>query len=49
MPEGNIMHGEPIKYGKPIERKVTAATAGSYLGLSAVTTNVRGSATFKID
>ncbi|MFI6909634.1 hypothetical protein ACIBKY_50825 [Nonomuraea sp. NPDC050394] len=30
------MHGDPIQYGKPpVERKVTAATAGSYLGLLA--------------
>ncbi|MER6505926.1 hypothetical protein ABT158_03895 [Nonomuraea sp. NPDC001636] len=32
------MHGESISYGKPVERKVTAATAGSYLGLLAVLT-----------
>lgn len=33
------MHGDPITYGKPkVERKVTAATAGSYLGLLAVLT-----------
>ncbi len=32
------MHGDPVTYGKPIERKVTAATAGSYLGLVAVLT-----------
>ncbi|MEU5863476.1 hypothetical protein ABZ815_20065 [Nonomuraea sp. NPDC047529] len=32
------MHGEPISYGKPVERKVTAATAGSYLGLLTVLT-----------
>lgn len=33
------MHGEPVTYGKPpVERKVTAATAGSYLGLLAVLT-----------
>jgi hypothetical protein len=33
------MHGEPISYGKPkVERKVTAATAGSYLGLLAILT-----------
>ncbi|MFI6182505.1 hypothetical protein ACIA8R_43750 [Nonomuraea sp. NPDC051191] len=32
------MHGEPVSYGKPVERKVTAATAGSYLGLLAVLT-----------
>ncbi|MFI9553737.1 hypothetical protein [Nonomuraea endophytica] len=30
------MHAEPVTYKKPIERKVTAATAGSYLGLVAV-------------
>ncbi|MER7363264.1 hypothetical protein [Nonomuraea wenchangensis] len=30
------MHGDPVTYGKPIERKVTAATVGSYLGLVAV-------------
>ncbi len=33
------MHGEPVTYGKlPVERKVSAATAGSYLGLVAVLT-----------
>ncbi|MEU8319623.1 hypothetical protein AB0C33_14720 [Nonomuraea sp. NPDC048881] len=32
------MHGEPVSYGKPVERKVTAATAGSYLGILAVLT-----------
>ncbi|MGW6499309.1 hypothetical protein [Nonomuraea angiospora] len=32
------MHGEPVSYGKPVERKVTASTAGSYLGLLAVLT-----------
>lgn len=33
------MHGEPISYSKPkVERKVTAATAGSYLSLLAVLT-----------
>ncbi|MEU4511795.1 hypothetical protein AB0G05_20065 [Nonomuraea wenchangensis] len=33
------MHGEPISYDKPkVERKVTASTAGSYLGLLAVLT-----------
>jgi hypothetical protein len=33
------MHGEPVNYGKPsVERKVTAATAGSYLGLLALLT-----------
>ncbi|WP_433444535.1 hypothetical protein [Nonomuraea sp. CA-141351] len=32
------MHGEPVTYGKLVERKVTASTAGSYLGLLAVLT-----------
>lgn len=32
------MHGEPVTESKPVERKVTAATAGSYLGLLAVLT-----------
>lgn len=33
------MHGDPVTYSKPpVERKVTAATAGSYLGLLAVLT-----------
>lgn len=31
------MHADPVEYGKPpVERKVTVATAGSYLGLVAV-------------
>ncbi|MET7335590.1 hypothetical protein [Nonomuraea sp. NPDC005650] len=32
------MHAEPVSYGKPVERKVTAATVGSYLSLLAVLT-----------
>ena len=33
------MHAEPVTYGNPpVERKVTAATAGSYLSLVAVLT-----------
>ncbi|MFC7582411.1 hypothetical protein ACFQYP_00375 [Nonomuraea antimicrobica] len=33
------MHADPVEYGKPpVERKVTAATAGSYLTLLAVLT-----------
>ncbi|MEU7855277.1 hypothetical protein [Nonomuraea sp. NPDC049141] len=32
------MPGEPVTTGKPVERKVTAATAGSYLGLLATLT-----------
>jgi hypothetical protein len=31
------MHKEPVSYGKPpVERKVTASAAGSYLGLVAI-------------
>lgn len=32
------MHGEPIAESRPVERKVTAASAGSYLGLLAALT-----------
>ncbi|MEU1883446.1 hypothetical protein ABZ470_39585 [Streptosporangium sp. NPDC020072] len=32
------MHGDPITEQRPVERKVSAATAGSYLGLLAFLT-----------